>query len=281
MTDRITLIGHSGCKLQVRQSNSVLITTKTSKEVSYNNRLQVQAQKQASYSSILCKTPTVYDAFINKEGLYEFHMEYINGKTLANALHELPLYEIKAIAKKLLAILDTQTTKNPESHNIFLTKIQSLEDTMPSDVPSIVLQALKHLRKVDWSLCEEGYCHGDLTLENIIVRNNEFYLIDFLDSFFNSWIIDAAKLFQDLECLWSYRNEPLSENLQIRILAIKKILLSHIRSRSRGDTELMLIYNVLLLNLLRILPYTHDIPTKKYLYNEINRLMSNVRTQDI
>jgi len=29
-----------------------------------------------------------------------------------------------------------------------------------------------------------GYCHGDLTLSNILLKEETYYLIDFLDSFF-------------------------------------------------------------------------------------------------
>ena len=43
----------------------------------------------------------------------------------------------------------------------------------------------------------KNVCHGDLTLSNLIFKNNEIYCIDFLDSFIDSPIIDLVKLKQD------------------------------------------------------------------------------------
>jgi thiamine kinase-like enzyme len=144
-----------------------------------------------------------------------------------------------------------------------------------------VKRALSHLKRVDWSRCEESSCHGDLTLENIIIRDGELYLIDFLDSFYNSWMIDVAKILQDIECFWSYRHEPRSLNLHVRAVALKYLLTTYIRSRHGGEEYLVMVYNLLLLNLLRILPYTKDEETLKYLYGEIDRLTIKIVTKQL
>ena len=50
-----------------------------------------------------------------------------------------------------------------------------------------------------------GICHGDLTFSNILIDNNtmNLYLIDFLDSFIESPLIDIVKLRQDSKLLWT------------------------------------------------------------------------------
>ena len=42
-----------------------------------------------------------------------------------------------------------------------------------------------------------GTCHGDLTFSNILFNGNNYYLIDFLDSFIESPLLDIVKLRQD------------------------------------------------------------------------------------
>lgn len=282
-TDRhtITLIGHSGCKLQVRRLYGTLVAVKTSKDAGYNDRLRLQAEKQKSYTHAKFKAPKIYRECINKDGLCEFHMEYIPGKTLATHLHSLPLVSIKDIAEQLLDIVQVDAATNSKVNTIFRTKIRSLRSALPQKMEPAVKKALAHLRSVDWTHCEESACHGDLTLENIIMRDKDVYLIDFLDSFYSSWMMDVATLLQDIECLWSYRHEPISDNLQVRLLALKNSLISKIRSRHNGEEQLVLIYNLLLLKLLRILPYTNDAATLEYLYREIDRLTNKIIARQI
>ena len=50
-----------------------------------------------------------------------------------------------------------------------------------------------------------SYCHGDLTLNNMLFLDSNIYLIDFLDSFVESPIIDLVKLKQDLQFFWSQK----------------------------------------------------------------------------
>ena len=39
-----------------------------------------------------------------------------------------------------------------------------------------------------------GKCHGDLTFSNILFNGNNYYLIDFLDSFIESPLLDLVKI---------------------------------------------------------------------------------------
>lgn len=277
----ISLTGHSGCQLLVRRYRGNLVTVKISKDADYNERLSLQAAKQKNYVGNAGRTPKIFRECINKNGLCEFHMEYIPGKTLAHHLRTMPLISIKETAEKLTALLQREVSSNKEVNKIFAAKLDSLEKSLPEDTPELVVGALTRLRSIDWTQCEESPCHGDLTLENIIVRDGELYLIDFLDSFYDSWMIDVATLLQDIECLWSYRQAEISDNLHVRLLALKNSLLSSIRSGERGQEQIVLIYNLLLLKLLRIIPYTKDEPTLSYLYSEIERLNDKIINQKI
>lgn len=48
-----------------------------------------------------------------------------------------------------------------------------------------------------------GMCHGDLTFSNILFNGNNYYLIDFLDSFIEAPLADIVKLRQDTAWQWS------------------------------------------------------------------------------
>jgi hypothetical protein len=53
-----------------------------------------------------------------------------------------------------------------------------------------------------------GFCHGDLTLSNILIQestNDKIVLIDFLDSFLESPLSDMCKINQDLSHGWTIR----------------------------------------------------------------------------
>ena len=122
-------------------------------------------------------------------------------------------------------------------------------------------------------------CHGDLTLENILINvNNDIYLIDFLDSFFDSYMIDFAKLLQDLKLYWSYRNKLISPNLELRLLVAKETLIEYITKLPNGKNNLIHIYYILLMNVMRIVPYVSDDITKQCLENSIHKLFNILNT---
>ena len=113
-------------------------------------------------------------------------------------------------------------------------------------------------------------CHGDMTLENMIIQDGEIYLIDFLDSFYNSWLIDVAKILQDADVLWSYRTyEKLNANLKIKLIILKQLIIEQLLTFRDGKYLVGEVYHILLLNLMRIIPYTKDEETKNYIDNKI------------
>ena len=70
---------------------------------------------------------------------------------------------------------------------------------------------LSHIREqiVDMHV-PYSFCHGDLTFANIIFHSNRLYFIDFLDSFIDSYLIDFAKLKQDLFYFWNLKIQSIN-----------------------------------------------------------------------
>ena len=71
-------------------------------------------------------------------------------------------------------------------------------------------------------------------------------------------------MLQDVDIYWSVRNKKIDSNLLIRYQVIKKALLSNLTIKEREVS-----YTLLLLNMLRILPYTKDDKTKQFIYKKI------------
>lgn len=108
-----------------------------------------------------------------------------------------------------------------------------------------------------------GQYHGDMTMDNCLHGiDGRFYLIDPLTSDYDGWVFDIAKLMQDLECGWFIRDKNVM--LKGKLWAIRSMLISE--HPIVGDQ------NLLILMLLRILPYARSKEDERFLISEMQRL---------
>jgi hypothetical protein len=107
--------------------------------------------------------------------------------------------------------------------------------------------------------------HGDFTLENILydTKNDKFVLIDPLTTEFDSFVFDLAKLRQDLVCKWFIRNDDVYLDSKLYLIIDKIRQFVHID-----------IHNdyLLIMMLMRVLPYTTNEKDKEYLMKEVRRI---------
>lgn len=274
------LSGYSGCKILLCRNDKNIFVKKVSASVEYNSRLKKQFIKQKRFKIENVSTPQIYNYGIYN-GLFFFDMEYVRSQTFSEKVPTISTFEVKQYIEMLFSSLPiSQGIIKKSTHNIFINKIKSL-DEQNKEKTDIEKKAFSLCLKKDYSKIPITPCHGDLTLENIMITENKrLYLIDFLDSFCNSYYFDVAKLLQDIELKWSYRNKPKDTNREIRLLIAKEMLINHFRMLPNGQEILRDIYYVLLINLLRILPYTTDELTKKFLQNAIYNTI-NVIEQEI
>ena len=273
-----SLNGHSGCGLNLYKQEEILFLRKDSGNPEYNRRLKKQFIKQNKFSLLGIKTPKVFN-YGQENGLFYFDMEFLNGVTLAEYMANIKIKEINSLISLLFKSLPVQTSiKNADADTIFKKKISQIKKQLrPSDTEA--LQAVKILENFDFSNVPYSYCCGDLTLENIMLDDNkQIYLIDFLDSFYNSWMIDIAKLLQDLELHWSYRHQNIDFNLAMRLAVAKEALLENIAEYGNAHKNIITIYHILLLNMLRIIPYAKDNKTHDFLKSALNKIMFNIQT---
>jgi hypothetical protein len=105
----------------------------------------------------------------------------------------------------------------------------------------------------------ESDCHGDFTLSNMIYFNSNIYLLDFLDSYINTPIIDIVKIKQDLYYHWSlnmldkYNDTEIYKIKQVSMFIWDKISKNYIDLIETKDFKI-----IESINFLRIEPYIKD-----------------------
>lgn len=271
------LDGHSGCKVLLFEEDEKSYVRKISSDLDYNLRLQKQCFKQENYSNSSIKVPEILKKGYTDDGLFFFDMAYIHGISLSEYIQTIDVCKIEGLVDIIIKnIINISSTSNKSDCNeIFIGKIEDLEKkTTKFQNEENVVYALKLLKQHNWNSFSISNCHGDLTLENIIVKADELYLIDFLDSFYDSWILDLGKLMQDVECMWSYRYNPSKANTIIRLRVFRDLLINKI---SRSNPKLLIdVYYALLLHLIRIYPYIKDEVTLKFLTVQTRNIINTI-----
>ena len=114
--------------------------------------------------------------------------------------------------------------------DIFSNKISELKRCLVNKDEPVINKALYFLENHDWSIMKPSLCHGDMTLENIIIKKVIVYIIlIFWDSFYDSWFLDVGTLLQDVQVMWSYRfQNEVSMNTVLRLIVFRDLLLDEI-----------------------------------------------------
>ncbi len=133
-------------------------------------------------------------------------MEYTSGLPLNDfVVNDSPVFCQKIISTLLR---DRQTCKFPHNELKLKNKIETISSSLKNDNKLLFecKKKLIQLYTIDWPDLELSFCNGNLTFKNKIIKNDEIYLIDFLDSFIDNYLIDASKLVMDLIIGWSWRH---------------------------------------------------------------------------
>ena len=280
--NKYNLGGHSGCQIFLMEDDDGKnYVRKISKDKAYNYRLKSQSEKQEAFSGDPIRTPKVLNQGYTEEGLYFFDMEYIQGVTLAEYIKTMEIGKVKGLVEALVSSLvpKKQVSISEEqqilARDIFERKLSDLRTKLPFD-NEIINHALDLLENHNWSKLTPTQCHGDMTLENIIIKDDRMYFIDFLDSFYDSWFLDIGTLLQDIQVMWSYRfQKEVSMNTVLRLIVFRDLLLDEIRKID--PSYIIEIYYSLLQKLIRIYPYTEDEFTYNFLNEKTSIVLKNIK----
>lgn len=244
------LQGHSGCEVFLCKRKDQFTVIKSSSSESYNNRLVSQMSKQKIFYHEEIKKPKVLSFGTekqDKEEIFWFEMEFISGLPFFQYMEVIGREESAEKFKKILNFINGNNYLHENVEIEVRQKIASLEKKLGDDQN----YWLDYTKDFDWSKIKKSYSHGDLTFENIIVSNGEIHLIDFLDTFASSKIIDYSKLMQDLVFGWSWRKKE-------KLPFVDLMLMENMLSERLSEFDLLACKKMLVLNILRIIPYSKD-----------------------
>lgn len=137
------------------------------------------------------------------DGKWAITMEYIKGKTLADAMKENPDKEDKYLEQFVDLQLEIHSKKSPllnKQKDKFSRKIQAL-DLIDASTKYELLSRLDGMPK------HTKVCHGDFNPSNIILSDEKAYVIDWSHATQGNASADAARSY----LLFSLQNEELAK----------------------------------------------------------------------
>lgn len=262
---KIQAASHSGARLRVIQSDRNYLVEKSITSAIEKNFLGIQ--KQQRFKSL--HTPsfdilaipvfeteksveqlTITMPYI--EGLGGERVAYRGSKTVAKNLKvALDFYLLNSIAASEDDTYPVSAIR--EKTNIIKANLNGKYEIFPQLAQQI--QQFEQFCQRDLHM-PMGECHGDLTLANLkVTEENQLYLFDFLSCEIDSPLQDAAKMIQDFEYGWSFRKEKESIRIKGEIFC-EYAYPSFLRTLERLFWYEMRVIETL--TLLRIAPYIDD-----------------------
>lgn len=162
-------------------------------------------------ADIYKSAPKVYEKyeFNNRQGII---YERIYGCELGELLKENPFRCINfglALADIHIAIHNIKNENLPSQKEIYFKSIEESRDTL-GDLTNKLLEQLNNM-KFDNSLC-----HGDLHLENIILSNGNYKVIDWMNASRGCGLADVCRSIIMLETPFSSRNAGIIDKFFIK-----------------------------------------------------------------
>ena len=246
------LKGNSGALVELVEINSNFYIKKTN-----GTKLKKSAEILQELKSQNFNTPDIISCS-NKCLI----MEYINGVDMQSFLENADNNKIFKIIDFINSYIKIKrTNKKKNFSNEIYNKINSLKKKINQ---RYLVFSLEQLYKKLPKICIDTSIHGDLTLDNIILKDDKFYLIDANPTDITALEYDVIKIRQDLDCLWFVRDFKNKNNF--------KIICDTISSKLKKNWSFFKNDYILIFMLLRIFPYKKDISTQKFLLKNMNNL---------
>ena len=283
----LTIKGHSGCDIQVAREGKELVVFKSTSDLKYAPRLINQARKQqeaGAFEYQHIRVPIIFDVNQDEKGVF-IKMEYVYSKNFVEYFEHAGFEQIKYLIRALEYFLDKE---------ISASEISKVKSSVLSDKFADVKKKTLNNKALDGDneiieLIEKseivfdkigdmeipvGRCHGDLTFSNILFNGNNYYLIDFLDSFIESPMLDIVKLRQDTAYRWSQLMYTKAfDDVRLRIVFEKIDNEIDEYFRERYDWYAKYYQPLQLMNFLRIIQYAYEPKVIKFLKQVISSLL--------
>ncbi len=280
----IEVKGHSGCQIDVIREGKELYIYKSSRDPKYLDRLVRQAEKQKAATEPELqhiRVPMIHE--ISRTGeMASIKMDYVYSRNFVEFFEQAGFEQVNYLIEALIKFLEYEIEQSPEqtvNKEIVSDKFDDVKKKTLSN-PQLaedkeIIEILERSERIFKNLSDMtipvGLCHGDLTFSNILFNGNNYFLIDFLDSFIESPLLDIVKLRQDTAWLWSqlmYVHPCDTIRLRIAFGKIDKALDKYFSEHYGWYGKY---YQALqLMNFLRILQYAKEPKVIDYLKQAIN-----------
>jgi aminoglycoside phosphotransferase (APT) family kinase protein len=182
-------------------------------------RLKGQARKQAAFAGEMhdvVSTPRILEEG-EVDGRYYYDMEFIRGPDGTSYLMRASYEEVTQFADRLCKYLEEASSQPAlvesghsglfEALYAKVCDVQSKTGLISADNLSCLFLALDRVRRL--GNLPTTLCHGDLTLQNMVIGpDGTIWVVDLLDSPFEHYWQDVAKLHQDLAGGWYLFERP-------------------------------------------------------------------------
>ena len=283
----IEVKGHSGCQIDVVSEDGQIFVYKSTADPLYLNRLALQAEKQRKACLVEfqhIRVPLIYELKkTDKKTIVT--MQYVYSKNFIEFFEQAGFEQIDYLVGALKYFIEYEINKcklQAVSPQIFRTKFDDIRMKLEKNtlfqqdvqVVRIIEDCQSYFDHLQEMLLPIGVCHGDLTFSNILFNGNNYYLIDFLDSFIETPLQDIVKIRQDTAYRWSqlmYTKRYDAVRLGIICDKIDHEINQYFSNKYQWYTDHY--RTVQLMNILRILPYAHEAKVVYYLKNILNSLL--------
>ena len=239
------LKGHSTSKVELIKDNDMIIVRKT-------GNTQRNIERLDKLEHIGLKTPKILEIYGDS-----YDMEYIPNQDIKTYLENNNITHLIWFLQYLFGTLSKNTFEKD-----YTAIYQAKLDSFSFDKYRLPFTKKQLLDKLPKTLPASEY-HGDLTLENILysIAEKSFVLIDPLTTEYDSYVFDMAKLRQDIQCRWFIRNDNVYFDAKLKKINDELSNIPHYHDDS-----------LLILMLMRVLPYTQNEKDKNFIESEIKKL---------
>lgn len=204
--------GYSNFKVEIVTYNNISVICKSSNEED-KERLKKQINKQIEFFQKYQKNFNTKTPKIIKISEKKIYMEYIYfSENIIDYLQVGNIKKIDWITKNIINIIEKYINLSKYEiidDKIIDDKIRNIQENIKNNLyidekNNIILKLFKRLKKIPNIKIPIGKCHGDLTFSNILIDYDDMnlFLIDFLDSFIESPLLDIVKIRQDTKYFW-------------------------------------------------------------------------------
>lgn len=282
---KLQMEGRSGCELIIEYKDNRAIIKKYSSSMKYNHRLIKQAEKQQEFYLLnpesTFSTAEVLEISSDMDDLAWFTMSYVFAEKYSEYLDQINIRQVKKLLNSFIKYFDEaikRASREVVDEDVFLHKFNEIRINISNNPLIKTDYFLTIINQLESTIPNTplplGTCHGDFTFSNILFGEDGLFLLDFLDSFIESPVIDIVKLRQDTCYKWSIMLE--SDMPQYKVNKLTQILnyFDEAIETYCKDLGLQEWYTYLqTINLLRIVPYLKIESEILFIENSLKKLL--------